>query len=894
MTTLREWLQRLVGALRWGRPDDDLQDELRAHVEFAAEAAARGGESPTDARRRARVRSGGTAQAMENLRDQRSLPWLTDLGRDVRYAGRVLAKNRGFTAAAVLSLGLGIGANTAIFSLIDAVLLRPLPVAAPHELYFLAHGEGDVPSTSSNYPLLEQYRSVDVFSGVTAYRRATFRVATTDSAVESVPGQHASGNYHAVIGVPIVLGRGLVSEPDLPVAEIDIAVISEAYWTRRFGRAPDVLGQTLVLNGQHVTIVGVTAAGFDGLSTGSPVDITVPLAMFVRDSPTFPNALDGFTSMPIVARLRPGVSAAQALVAANTLFQRFMENPDVRWARAQTPDAYSRARLLPAGSGEYGLRQQYREPLIALMGMAALVLIVASANVANLLLARSSARAREMAVRLSVGSGRGRLVRQLLTESAVLAVAGAVAGLLIASWATEAIVALFSSWRQPLVLDVAPGSRVFAFAATIALATGVAFGIVPALRATRIDLAPALKAGHSDMMPATGRALTSRALIVAQVALCMVIVVVAVLLGRSVHELKARAAFDRSNLVVFNLDASALQVSRTELESIYTGVLEGVAQLPGVTSASASTMTPLNTSGSFRGLHLPALPETPEARGVFANVVAGDYFRTLGVRTLRGRVFDNRDTYTSARVAMLNERTARHIFGDEDPIGRTVAWIRTPDRPLQVIGIVADVSQTSLRDDTPRMVYTPLSQEEELERRVQVTVRTMADSAIVVGPARDIARGLSPDVVITGVRTMDEQIDGSLTRERSLSWISTAFATLASVLACVGLYGVMSYQVTRRTRELGIRLALGASARSIFGSVIRETVSLALLGIAIGIGGALAGAQAISAFLYGVAPTDPLTLACVSVGLTSTALAAGYFPARRAARINPLRAIRME
>jgi len=863
-----------------------MAEELRFHIDTYAADLQRGGMTPEEALRQARVAFGGVDGVREDCRQARGLRFFDWLWQDVRYSLRLMKRAPAFTAVAIISLGLGIGANTAIFSLIDVVLLRSLPVAHPDELYFIAHGEGDVPSTSSNYPLLERYRSAPVFSGITAFRTRTFRVST-EGTVELVPGQFVSGNYHAVVGAPIIYGRGFVSEPDRPAGDAGTAVISEGYWVRRFGRAPDVLGQTLTVEGRTVTIVGVTAAGFGGFVPGTSVEITLPLSLYVLNDVKFLEAHDGFTSMPIVARLRDDVSESQALAAADTLFQRFMEEPAVRWARGT---AYSRARLVPAGRGGHRLRQQYRVPLLALMGMAALVLLIASANIANLLLARSSARAREVAMRLCAGAGRWRLVRQFLTESVVLALAGGAAGLLFAHWGTALIVTLFSSWQQPLVLDVSMNLRVFAFASGIALATGLAFGVAPALGATAVDLTPILKGSQAGSATG-GLSLVNRSIIVAQVALCVVVVAVAALLGQSVRNLKAQqAGFDPARVLLLDLDASPSRPA-SERRALYAEVLDRLATLPGVTSASASTMTPIHTAGTYRGLALAGLPNTPDARGVFANEVSGQYFQTLGIRVLRGRAFTEQDVALNRRTAVINERTARYVFGDADPIGQTIAWASAPNDPIEVVAVVEDTRRSTLREEAPRMVYTPLS---NVPGGVQVAIKTAGEPMAVTGGVRDLVRRVSPDLVIAAVRTMDDQIDSSLVRERALTVLSSGFALLASVLACVGLYGVMSFHVARRTREIGIRLTLGEPPRSVLAGILRYTTILSLLGIAVGIACALVATEIVSAFLYGLSARDPLTLVGVSVALYATALTAGYLPARRAARIDPLHAIRTE
>jgi len=814
----------------------------------------------------------------------RLLDWLR---QDIAYSLRLMARARTFTAVVVLSLGLGVGGTTAIFSLIDVVLLRSLPVTNPDELFFLAHGEGEDPGTSSNYLLFESYGALPVFSGATAFRAETFQLGEEGS-VELVSGQFVSGNYHALIGAPLALGRGFVSEPDRPGGDPGIAVISDGFWARRFDRSPDVLGRTLTVSGHAVTVVGVTAPGFEGLMPGTSIDITVPLSLHALDNPGFLDGLDYFTSMPIVARIRPGVSEAAAETAVKVAFDRFMEQPAIQWAQGT---AYSQASLIPAGRGEHGLRQQYRVPLLALMAMSVLVLLIASANTANLLLARSTVRAREVVMRMCVGAGRGRLIGQFLTESVILALAGGLTGLVFASWGTSAIVALFSVWRQPLELDVSMNLRIFGFAGSVAIVTGLVFGILPALRVSAVDLASGLK-GAPGRQYTGGTTRLNQGLMVAQVALCVVIVTVSALLAQSVRNLKTQpAGFEAGNLVLLDASCAGTLSPASDCGDLVSQLVGRLSALPGTTSVAASTMTPANTRGSFRGLALEELPSTPEARGATANQVSDGYFGTMGIRLLRGRVFTEQDVDLNRKVAVLNERTARYIFGEEEPIGRTIAWMSAPDDPIEVIGVVEDTRQHSLREEAPRTVYTPLA---DWPFGVQVAIRTKDTPAALAPAVRDLARQVSSDLIVASVRTMNDQINGLLVRERALMFLSISFALVASVLACIGLYGLMSFHVGRRTREIGIRLALGEMPRSVSAGILRHATLLACGGIAIGVMGAAAATRLVSAFLYGLSPQDPLTLAGVGIGIAVVAVLASWQPARRAAKLDPLAAIRAE
>jgi predicted permease len=461
----------------------------------------------------------------------------------------------------------------------------------------------------------------------------------------------------------------------------------------------------------------------------------------------------------------------------------------------------------------------------------------------------------------------------------------------LAQWGTKSIVALFSNWHQPLVLDVSMNSRVFAISSTIALVTGLAVGLVSALRNAAVDLAPVLKGNPGRQLPGAVTRL-NQGLVVAQMALCVAIVTVAALLAQSVRNLKTQpAGFDAARVLLLDLSCASTLRPATRCGALIAQVLDRLATLPGATSASASTMTPINAEGAFRGLVLAGVPNTPEARGAFSSEVSPHYFQTMAVRVLRGRAFTDQDVASNRRVAIVNDLTARYVFGDADPIGRTIAWVSAPADAIEVVGVVEDTRQDSLRDEAPRMVYEPLS---DWPFGVQVAIKTAGVPITLVPAVRDLLRQVSPDLVAARVRTMDDQVNSSLVRERALMVLSTTFALLASSLACVGLYGVMSFQVARRTRDIGIRLALGETPRSVLRGILRHAAMLSLSGIVAGVGGAAVVTHTVSAYLYGLSPTDPPTFAGVSVALVAAALAAAYLPARRATRVDPLAAIRSE
>jgi predicted permease len=894
---LREWCARLWATVRRTRSDGDLEEELRLHVELAAADEQRRGLAPEAAARAARLRAGGIAQAIERQRDQRALPWLEDLWRDVRYAVRTLVRARGFAVAAIASLAIGIGANTAIFTLMDAVLFRTVPVHQPQRLFFLGHDSGPDLDLSGNYPIFERYRTSPVFSGVTAYRSRTFRVHTADGA-ERVRGQYVSGNYHAVLGAPIVLGRGFSSEPDRQPGSSMIAVISHEYWATRFGASADAIGKPLVINDRQVTIVGVTAPGFHGLNAGGRYDITLPMSVMALDEPKFFDAHDGWVECSIVARLAANTTEAQAAAATEALFQQFMQEPRNTWVRSPNQQRFRNAALVAAARGTFAMRRQYEQPLWILMAMVAALLLIACANVASLVLARAADRGGEIAVRLSIGAGRSRLIRQLLTESVVLAILGGAAGVLVAVWGTGAILSVFAIGPSPAMIDATINPRVLAATTAVVLVTAVGVGLVPAFRSTRLDLAPALKDG---MRAINGlrRPTLGKTLVVAQIALSMVLVTAATLLSRSVQNLhRLDAGFSRDHIVLADVDLSGARLSPELRQRAFADLLERLRGTATVLGASLSTRTPIDFSTQLRRIEVPGFEAHPR-NGVSSNVVTPGYFRTFGMTIVRGRDFSDDDRAGSPRVAVISNAMAQHFFTGEDPIGKTFVLGSARDKTT-VVGVVEDARHENLRTESPsRMVYLPLSQLTEgtdgtvaVPNQLALTVRTSDDATAVASHLRGELRSISSDAMVRYVRTMTQQIDAMLVPERLLTTVSTAFAGVALLLACVGLYGVMAYNVARRRREIGLRIALGAIPAAILRHVLREASVVALVGILLGLPIALAASRLLQTFLFELDPHDAATLVGTVGLLMAICLVAGLLPARRAAIIDPVEALR--
>ena len=894
LTRLRSTVTTLF---RRDRFEQEMADEMRFHMSAYARDLVQAGMSPTDAERRARLEFGAVESLREDCRQARGVQFVDTLRQDIRYALRQMTRTPGFTAAVVLSLALGIGANTAIFSLMDAVLFRTLPVEDPDALYFLEHRSDTDTTPSANYPLFERYKAVDAFSGVTAYDMQTFSVTTRDGK-ERVDGQYVSGNYHAVLGVPLSIGRGFTTESDRPNGQSAIAVISDRYWERTFARNPNAIGKTLIVNGRPVTIVGVTDPEFHGLVSGWRLDITLPLSLRVLGESEFLTARDGWPSLSMIARLKPGVTEAQALGAADAVFRPFWMEPENAWARDDSRDPPRSAALVPAGNGSTDLRRRYARPLRVLMAMVGVVLLIACANVANLMLARATARAREVAVRLSIGADRARLVRQFLTESLLYAVAGGVGGIIIAVASAGLLVSVFATGQAPVHIDVELNRRVLAFTIVVSILTGIAFGLLPAFSATRVDLTRALKDGAVGHAP-RHRLATGKVLVAAQIALCVLVIAAAGLLVRTLRNLRTfDAGFERDNILLFNLDTWSDGFTPEHRAALYDDLQSRVRGMPGVVSVSLSNRSPIDFSAETRGIVVPGVP--PDRIGVSAVVATSGYFDLFGIPIVRGRGFTAQDRRGAQRVGVVNEAMARRYFGTTDPIGRTFRF-GIDSEFVTIVGVVKDVRHELLRERAPATVYTPLDQptigsdgRPQLPARMTVEIRSRGDPRALAATVRDQVRALNAEATLWYTRTMQQQVDAALTRERLLANLSTGFGGLALLLAFVGLYGVMSYRVARRGREIGVRMALGATQALVVRQVLRETLWVAGIGIIIGLGAALVTSRVVAAFLFGLSPRDPVMFGLVAFTLLVIAALAGILPARRAARVDPMRALRAE
>jgi predicted permease len=881
MATLREWAIRVWATLTPSRRDAELEEELRLHLELATEDERRRANSGDDARRAAAIRSGGIAQAMEAVRDQRGLPWLDDLVRDLRYGLRALRRNRMFASVAVLTLALGIGANTAIFSLADAVLLRTLPVSHPRDLVVLRQRgpNGDIfPFTSA--AAVDLAASHDGLSGLAAFRPLLNTHVSVNGGAELALAQLVSGNYHTVLGIHAVLGRILSEQDREPVA-----VISHSYWRRRFAGDPNVVGRVLEMQGRSFTIVGVTPPEFFGTQPGRLVDVTAPLA--ARTMTLSPNA----RWLYLVGRLAPGVSREQARAALS-----------VRWAQLASAQS-SRSRpavTLELDSGAQGLnelRRQFSVPLQILMAAVAVVLLVACANLAGLLIARSSARQHEITVRLSLGAARGRIVRQLLTESALLAAAGGAAGVTLAYWVTSLLLAMMSRGRAPIALDVAPNPRTLAFAATVTIVTAALFGLLPALGASRTDVQPGLK------MSASGADATrntwGRAMVAAQVALLVLLLTSTGLFTRTLQKLRSVDAGFRQDQVLVVGVSTGPAYPEVRKRALYEELYARFGALPAVQSVSMSMDSPGGDLSMSAGMAVPGRPADPEdAPQVYHNFVGPRFFETMGIPVLAGRDFDFSDDERAPKSVVINDSVARRYFRDEDPLGRQILVGGPHPALASIVGVVKDVRYASLRADSPLMIYRPYRQA-TVAPADTFLIRTSSVTAEALRPLLHAeVRAAAPTLPPPSVVSLEDQIDAMLIEERMLAALSSALGMLAAILAAIGIYSIVAAAVARRQREIGIRMALGALPGQVARMVVTEAFGIVAVGLALGVPAAIVTALAARAVLAGVlfalSPTDPLTLSSAAVAILVIASLAAYVPARRAARVDPVAAVKYE
>ena len=827
---------------------------------------------------------------------------------DIRYGTRALLKTPAFAATAILSLALGIGANTAIFSITDALMLRSIPVEDPERLVLLGEARAggimdDVPSGNVeliSWPELRDLRKQNqVFSdvcGMFSIRNTYYGLLPGGSTNEPVKAHLVTGNYFSTLGVKPAAGRLFTDAVDESANNHPEIVLSYTWWKTRFAADRNVVGKSIRIADKLYAIIGVAAPEFFGAMVGESPDAWMPLSMVHTLPPYFDfydHPLDA--TLYVIGRLRPGVTAAQAGANVNVLFRQIVRSymGPAPSARDLEDLSHSRIRLTPAANGLSRLRQQYSLPLQVLSVIVALVLLIACANVANLLLARAAARQREFAIRLAIGSGRLRLARQLLTESLLLAAAGGLAGVVFATWGGELLVALVSAGPQRVALNVDPNLRILAFTTGISFLTALIFGLAPALRATSVDPAPALKAGRSSS-GAGGRFSVGRALVAAQAALSLMLLIAAGLFTRSFANLEnIDPGFERSTLrMPLVIPAIGLHEDQ-RLDPFYRSIEERVSRIPGVRSA-AFTAFGFNQGSTTNDTYIEGHEPKGRRPDIFnVNVVGPAYFETAGIPIVLGRAFSAHDTAGSQKVAVINQKAAHDIFGDASPIGAHLS-IGPPKNgySIEIIGVAKDAKYQGLREDPQLAVMLPYTQNHQFLGNL--LIRIEGNRAGIVAQATQAIHEIAPALPILETATMGEVIDRSLSRQHVLAQLSDFFGALALLLAGIGLYGVLSYSVARRSGEIGIRMALGAQRQRVLAMVLGETARILALGIAIGLPVAIVSSRLVENLLYGLTPVDALTISIAVAVLAIAGAVAGFLPARRASKVQPMVALRYE
>jgi predicted permease len=861
------------------------------------------------------------------------------LWQDLRYGARMLLKQKGLTAIAVLSLALGIGANTALFSVVDAMLLKKLPVKEPDRLALFGarsprdFSPGSYSGNSSRDPVTGErvmtsfpYQSYVRFreqpgllSDVFAFGGVSLNVSA-DGQADVASGQAVTGNYYAGLGVGAMIGRTITDEDDKASAS-PVAVLSYRYWQRRFSGDSGVIGKQINLNKVAFTVIGVTPPGFDGTGqAGSTRDVTIPLAwepqMYVDRERSNMNGA-GVWWLLIIGRLKPGATIEQARAQLEGVFhQSVVEHRTARQTQAQAqggnqikalePKDFPRLTMESGSQGEMNTRQFYAPSLYMLLGVVGLVLLIACANVANLLLARAASRRKEIGVRLALGASRRRLVRQLLTESVMLAGLGGALGILFALWIKDGLLAV-SDWG-PRALEPRLDWRVLGFTLALSMLTGIVFGIVPAWRSTKVDLAPSLK-DNARGSSAASRSLLSRGLVVTQVALSLLLLIGAGLFLRTLLNLqRVEPGFNTRNLLLFGVQPGLIGYKDEKLSQLYQEMAERIEAVPGAQAVTFSRMTLLAHGSSSRGVFLRgALSAPPDSEGRiktsgegYVNHVRENFLEAMGIPLLAGRSLKPQDDAKAPKVVVVNQTFANKYFPDENPIGKRFTFDTKKPDEIEIVGLARDAKYTRQRDEIPPTVYIPWRQDLRAMAGVTFEVRTAGDPNAAVAAVRQAVREVDGNLPLNNVKTQVEQAEETLRMERLFAKLLSLFGLLAQQLASIGLYGVMAYSVSQRTNEIGIRMALGANQRDVLKMVLRQGMALTIIGVVLGLAGAyvltkyLESKMNLNNMLFGVKVSDPLTYGLIAAFLTLVALLACFIPARRATKVDPMVALRCE
>jgi predicted permease len=895
---LNDLIYRVRALLGRGGMEEELDAELRFHLDKQEEKLRAAGHSSDEARRLARIALGGLDSTKEACRESRGVGLIETTLQDARYGLRMLRKSPGFTATVALSLALGIGANTAIFTLVNAVMWRALPVKNPEELVLPGRGgEGYTDYGFTYREFLSLREPAREFFDLAGYAPLPVNVSINGRTDPTTPAQLVTGDYFRVLGVSPIAGRAIGPEDDRVAGGHPVVMISYGYWERRFARDSSAVGRTIVLSGRNFTIIGVTPAEFFGVEVGANPDLFIPILMQPVVMPSVENRVTGdpineSTWVRAIARLRPGIRLPEARTRFTALGPIVHAGEDPKYKDWMIVDQASR--------GISGLRRQFSKPLFLLMAIAGMVLLIACANTATLLLSRAAARQPEFGMRLAIGASRWRLMRQLLVESLLLAGMGGILAIPLARWTTRLLVAFVSIGREPVVLNLAPDGRVLAFTAIVSLLTGVLFGMAPALRAGRANLG---QRGGTGIRHALG---PGKALAVLQVALSLVLLNGAGLFVRNLQKLNAQdSGFVRDRLLTITLapmgsDQRGIPGTSARLDAIYKQLMSRIAAMSGVQSVSLAQAKPTASLGFTSRIRLA----TGEERDNKRFMIYSNYFGTMGIPMVAGRDFGPADLEAHApMVAIVNEAFATRILKGVNPIGQRFQtrapkeYTGTPTAQTvscEIIGVVKNSRYATLRAETPPLIYQPFFQTNTGRGQMTLYVRAAVPAATILPRIRETVQDIDRTLPIFNVSTLADEMDGALVNERIIAMLSAAFGLLALVLVCVGLHGLVAFGAARRTAEVGLRMALGADRRNVVWMILREGLLLAAAGAVIGVPAALAAVRAANGLLVSAGGTDLAGIAAAVAVLVTVGAAASYLPARRASRVDPATALRNE